>query len=69
MVKRYCDRCGKELCVEDELKPLVWWTVTRHDSFLSDITVELCNKCYNTDGALVKEKGESDGRHESSDRR
>lgn len=55
MTKRYCDRCGKELCIEEPTKPLVWWTVTRHDSFISDITVELCNKCYNTDGALVKE--------------
>lgn len=55
MIKRYCDSCGKELCIEDPIKPLVWWTVTRHDSFISDITVELCNKCYNTDGVLVKE--------------
>ena len=55
MTKRYCDRCGKELCSDDVTKPFVWWTITRHDSILSDITVELCNKCYNTDGALIKE--------------
>ena len=56
MIKRYCDRCGKELCSDDDItKPFVWWTITRHNSVISDITVELCNKCYNTDGALVKE--------------
>ena len=58
MTKRYCDRCGKELCSDDVIKPFVWWTITRHDSIdsiLTDITVELCNKCYNTDGALIKE--------------
>ena len=52
MTKRYCDRCGKELCPDDVTKPFAWWTITRHDSILSDITVDLCNKCYNTDAAL-----------------
>ena len=56
MIKRFCDRCGKEFCIEDTTTPLVWWTITRHSSFSGNITVEICDECYNTDGALKKER-------------
>lgn len=58
MTKRYCDRCGKELCIEDSLKPLVWWTITRHSSFSGDISAEICDDCYIADRAEQTEPKE-----------
>lgn len=62
MIKRFCDRCGKELCIDIEAAttPLVWWTIIRHSSFSGNIAVEICDECYNTDGALKKERGADD---------
>ena len=55
MIKRFCDRCGKELCIDigDPTTPLVWWTIIRHSSFSGNIAVEICDECYNTDGAFM----------------
>lgn len=43
MIKRYCDKCGKEI---DLTVPIIWWTITRHG--YEDIEIEICNACYRT---------------------
>ena len=44
MTKIYCDKCGKELSVDEDYQLPTWWTITRHGAL--DITVELCDQCY-----------------------
>ena len=44
MIKRFCDRCNKEIKPDkDIMKPFRWWTITMHSR--SDVTLELCDEC------------------------
>lgn len=44
MTKRYCDKCGKELCADEDFHIQVWWTLVRHGNL--EITLELCDQCF-----------------------
>ena len=45
MIKRYCDRCGKEIKPDKDItKPFIWWTITMHA--MADTSVDMCHKCY-----------------------
>ena len=44
MIKRFCDRCGKEVGIYKDLEFQTWWTITRHG--MLDLTTELCDDCY-----------------------
>lgn len=44
MIKRFCDRCGKEVGVLKDFEFQTWWTITRHG--MLDLTTELCDACY-----------------------
>lgn len=44
MIKRFCDRCNKEIKPDkDIMKAFRWWTITMHS--MTDITLELCDEC------------------------
>lgn len=44
MTKRYCDKCGKELCADEDFNIQGWWTLVRHGNL--EITLELCDQCF-----------------------
>ena len=44
MLKRFCDRCGKEVGVFKDLEFQTWWTIKRHG--MLDLTTELCDDCF-----------------------
>lgn len=44
MIKRFCDRCNKEIKPDKDItKPFRWWTITMHSG--TEITLELCDEC------------------------